>query len=218
MPPTTRRRPRPDRPGARAREDVLPSPVRARGRPRNPETDAAILDAARRILAERGFEALSFEAIAQMTGISRVSIYRRWPSRAHLASEIANGGGGHLPDVIEAEGIAAEVRALVRQLHQRYVRADIGAATIGMIVSYQREPGLRDELHSPLESEARADLRRVIAKGKAMGVVREAVDADALFDIAVGALMFRLLVSTEAPGDGLVDAISDIVLAGVALR
>ena len=56
----------------------------------------------------------------------------------------------------------------------------------------------------------------VIAKGKAMGVVRDAVDPDALFDIAVGALMFRLLVSTEAPGETLVDAISDIVLAGVA--
>ena len=217
MPPTPRRRPLPDRASARAEGAVaIPSPVRARGRPRNPETDAAILDAARRILAEGGFEALSFEAIAQMTGISRVSIYRRWPSKAHLAGEIANGGGGHLPDVIESEGIAAEVRALVRQLHERYVRPDIGAATIGMIVSYQREPGLRHELHSPLESEARADLRRVIAKGKAMGVVRDAVDSDALFDIAVGALMFRLLVSTEAPGEALVDAISDIVLAGVA--
>ncbi|XHS01400.1 hypothetical protein ACFB49_30050 [Sphingomonas sp. DBB INV C78] len=159
---------------------------------------------------------MSFEAIAQATGISRVSIYRRWPSKAHLASEIANGGGGHLPDVIETEGIAAEIRALVAQLHERYSQPDIGAAAIGMIVSYQREPSLRDELHSPLERDARADLRAVIAKGKALGVVRDEVDADALFDIAIGSIMFRMLVSAATPTDAVVDAISEIVLNGVA--
>lgn len=217
MPPKAQRKPPPDTTTA---ADGLPrrSAVRLRGRPRNPETDAAILDAARHILATRGFEALSFEAIAQATGISRVSIYRRWPSKAHLASEIANGGGGGLPDVIEDDGIEAEIRALVRQLHDRYGRADIGAASIGMIMSYQREPSLRDELHSPLEGDARADLRAIIAKGKTLGIVRDEADADALFDIAVGAIMFRKLVSTEAAGNDLVEAISDIVLNGVARR
>ncbi len=174
------------------------------------------MEAARHILATRGFEALSFEAVAQATGISRVSIYRRWPSKAHLTSEIANGGDGQLPDVIEAEGIEAEVKALIRQLHDRYSRPDIGAAAIGMIVAYQHEPALREELHSPLEADARTALRAIIAKGKAMGAVRDAADADALFDIAVGAILFRLLISTEADYDAVVDSISEIILHGIA--
>ncbi|OHT21147.1 TetR/AcrR family transcriptional regulator [Edaphosphingomonas haloaromaticamans] len=198
-----------------------PSPVAdpgrpRRGRPRNPETDAAILAAARHILATRGFDALSIEAVAQATGISRVSIYRRWASKAHLTSEIANGGEGRLPDVIAEQGVEAEIRALVRQLYDRYAEPAIGAAAIGMIVSYQREPSLREELHSPLESDARAQLRSIVARGKALDLVREEVDADALFDIAVGTTLFRLLVSTEAPGASTADAIADIVLKGVA--
>ena len=190
--------------------------ARGRGRPRNPETDIAILEAARKILATRGFEALSFEAIAQATGISRVSIYRRWPSKAHLASEVANGGGGHLPDVIDSEGITGEVHALVRQIYGRYSQPDIGAAAIGMIVSYQREPSLRDELHSPLEGDTRAQLRTIIARGMALGIVRPEVDADALFDIVVGAILFRMLVSTAPPSDAIVDSLSEIILNGVA--
>lgn len=217
MPPKAQRKPPPD---VQAIADGSPrkAAVRTRGRPRDPKTDAAILDAARHILATRGFEALSFEAIAQATGISRVSIYRRWPSKAHLASEIANGGGGRLPDVIESEGIDGEIGALVRQLYERYARADIGAAAIGLIMTRQREPALRDELHSPLEDDARTDLRAIIARGKALGLVRDAVDADALFDIAVGAIMFRMLVSTTASRETLVSAISEIVLNGVARR
>ena len=190
--------------------------TRGRGRPRNPETDTAILEAARHILATRGFEALSFEAIAQATGISRVSIYRRWPSKAHLASEVANGGGGHLPDVLDSEGITGEVRALVRQIYGRYSQPDIGAAAIGMIVSYQREPSLREELHSPLEDDTRAELRAIIARGVALGIVRPQVDADSLFDILVGAILFRMLVSTAAPSDAIVDSLSEIILNGVA--
>ena len=57
---------------------------RTRGRPRNPANDAAILAAACDILAAQGFDALTFEAVAQAAGVSRVSIYRRWPSKAHL--------------------------------------------------------------------------------------------------------------------------------------
>ena len=93
---------------------------RSRGRPRNPANDAAILNAARDILATHGFDALTFEAVAQAAGISRVSIYRRWPSKAHLVNEIANRGNEQFPDVIEEQGLEGEVRAVLALLHGRY--------------------------------------------------------------------------------------------------
>ena len=90
---------------------------RTRGRPRNPANDAAILACAREILATQGADALTFEAVAQATGISRVSIYRRWPSKAHLVTDIATRGNTVFPDVIEEEGLRAEMRAILTLLH-----------------------------------------------------------------------------------------------------
>jgi AcrR family transcriptional regulator len=158
-----------------------PTVAPGRGRPRDPEADENILSAARTLLAKNGFEAMSFEAIAQMTGVTRPTIYRRWPTKAHLANEIANGNGRDIPDVVETEGLRAQILAFLAQLMHQYERPEMGAANAGLIVSYQRNPELRDELHTPLESKARADLAKILRKARSRGLIRPAVDPDALF-------------------------------------
>jgi AcrR family transcriptional regulator len=59
-----------------------------RGRPRRPEADAKILDAALAMLREGGYRQLSLDEVARRAGTAKSSIYRRWPSKAALAAEI----------------------------------------------------------------------------------------------------------------------------------
>src|SRR5258706_14112619 len=59
-----------------------------RGRPRRTEADAAIIDAARDLLREGGYRALSLDEVGRRAGTAKTSIYRRWPSKAALAAEI----------------------------------------------------------------------------------------------------------------------------------
>jgi AcrR family transcriptional regulator len=54
------------------------------GRPRRPETDAAILDATRQLFAEMGAAGMSMEAVAAKAGVGKTTIYRRWPSKDEL--------------------------------------------------------------------------------------------------------------------------------------
>jgi AcrR family transcriptional regulator len=52
-------------------------------------TAEAILDAARRAIAERGPDALTMSAVARTAGISRPTLYRWFPRKADLLSAIA---------------------------------------------------------------------------------------------------------------------------------
>jgi AcrR family transcriptional regulator len=61
--------------------------TRARGRPRRASADAEILDAAIQLLAERGFQAATIEAIAERAGVGRNTIYRRWSSKEELIAD-----------------------------------------------------------------------------------------------------------------------------------
>jgi AcrR family transcriptional regulator len=63
-------------------------PRRGRGRPRRPEADAEILDAALAMLRAGGYRALSLDEVARRAGTAKSSIYRRWASKAALAAEI----------------------------------------------------------------------------------------------------------------------------------
>jgi AcrR family transcriptional regulator len=59
-----------------------------RGRPRKIEADAAIIEAAEKLLREGGYRALGLDEVARRAGTAKTSIYRRWPSKAALAAEI----------------------------------------------------------------------------------------------------------------------------------
>ena len=56
-----------------------------RGRPRSETSRAAILAAARELLAEQDLSTISMDAVAVRAGASKATIYRWWPSKELLA-------------------------------------------------------------------------------------------------------------------------------------
>ena len=52
-----------------------------RGRPRNMETQNAILAAAYELLLEHGFAAITIEKIAERAQVSKATIYKWWPNK-----------------------------------------------------------------------------------------------------------------------------------------
>ena len=105
-----------------------------------------------------------------MTGVTRATFYRRWPTKAHLANEIGNRGGDGLADVLDEEGLDGQIGALVRQVLAQYRRPEKAAVTVGLITAYQREPLLRDELHTPAELDARTQLRGILVGARTAGL------------------------------------------------
>jgi len=84
------------------------APRRGRGRPRRPEADAEILDAALELLRGGGYRELSLDEVARRAGTAKSSIYRRWPSKAALVAEIVR---REVPLPEDVDGDAAAVRA-----------------------------------------------------------------------------------------------------------
>ncbi|AHE53346.1 TetR/AcrR family transcriptional regulator [Sphingomonas sanxanigenens] len=191
---------------------------KARGRPRDADIDRRILDAARSLLAEGGFRALSFDAISQMAEVPRSMIYRRWPTKVHIANAIATGGEGRLPDVIDTEGLEAQVLALVEQLLDRYQRPDIGAAAVGVIAVTQGDRALQRELQAESETAARATLADIVARGQRAGLIADGASADALFDLVIGSLIYRVLFSLEPLPEGYAASVTRLLVDGLARR
>lgn len=57
---------------------------RSPGRPRDASVTARVMAAVQAALAESGIESLSVEAIAERTGVSKATIYRRWATKNAL--------------------------------------------------------------------------------------------------------------------------------------
>ena len=80
-------------------QPTIAEPTNARSR----RTRAALLAAARAILEEDGFDALTMTAVAERAGVTRRAVYMHFPSRAELVS-------GLFDHVARVEGLADSLR------------------------------------------------------------------------------------------------------------
>ena len=69
-----------------AQPDTGPEHIdgRSPGRPRDAAIDELVLRATIDLLAERGMEATTIQAVSDRSGIARATIYLRWPGRSAL--------------------------------------------------------------------------------------------------------------------------------------
>ena len=83
-----------------------------RGRPRAAGVDERVLEATRRVVAERGYDATTVDDIARAAGVSKGSIYRRWPSKGVLVYDACLARSDELPQVIDSGDIRADLVAV----------------------------------------------------------------------------------------------------------
>lgn len=188
------------------------------GRPRDPERDRKIIAAARKLLTEGSFDSLSFEAIAQMTGVTRATIYRRWPTKAHLVQEVSYGSKHNLTDVLNHEDIRMQVRAVIERCYSWCIRPEVAAIMIGLTGVYQEDIKLRQELHDTAEFEARESFRQIMQVHRESGRVRYDINIDSLFDLIEGSVIFRLFFSSLPSDEKIIDLIADLILQGIEPR
>ncbi|MGH8963966.1 MAG: TetR/AcrR family transcriptional regulator, partial [Actinomycetes bacterium] len=182
---------------------------RGRGRPRSAAADAAILRAARELLVEHGIAATSIEQIAKRAGTSKVTVYRRWRTKDDLLAAAVESAGAGIPGRTH-EDIPAELDptmsydqmvALVADglPHAARVLADPGYRGLIAQVFGSRftHPGLMAAFWDNDILLRRRVALALLARAAAEGHLPAGTDVEALLDMTVGAVLYRLL----QPGD-----------------
>lgn len=152
-----------------------PSSTPGPGRPRDPEIDRLLADAALRELSAYGYSAMSIDRIAQETGIGKPSIYRRFAGKAELTIAA-------LEQLTMAEGPEA-VGDLIEDITRQIAFANGNLENNGsvpllgtLLAERDRQPELlalyRERLFEPRQRKIAALLRAAQDRGE----VRE--DAD----------------------------------------
>ncbi|MCZ4557662.1 AcrR family transcriptional regulator [Rhodococcus sp. PvR044] len=190
------------------------------GPQRNPAIDAAVLEATRQLLVEKGYAGTSIDAIATLAGVGRPAIYRRWPSKAHIVNEaiypvLDAEEGADLTELGTEGTIADQIRALVQGAVALFASPATRAAAPGLMSEVRTNGELREVLVVRQLAGVRVELKRRLEAARERGEIRDGVDADTLLDIMAGAAIFALSVrDVDDPGP-LAESLADIVLRGI---
>jgi AcrR family transcriptional regulator len=159
----------------------MATPKHGSGRPRDPDIDTAVLTSARDMLAGHGYEAMSVVAVAEAAGTTRQAIYRRWPTKADLATAaIASlSVADERPDTDDPyHDLVVELQAYFRG-----VTRPNGISMVGSMLQDAIDPDLKALFRQRIVDPRRQRLRHILRRGIDTGLL----DADADLDYAVAA-------------------------------
>ena len=184
-------------------------PVRGAALPQ-PAVTAALRRAFFREWAARGYGALSLERVAARAGVGKAALYRRWPSKTAMATDLVEGLSTSLlapPDTGTLRGDArAFLGSLARLLRHPMVRA--------ILPDLHAEAARGSDLAPLLTRVAAARRARgaaILDRAAARGELHAQADRALLLDLMAAPLYWRIVATGgSATGDDL-DAMADVV-------
>lgn len=187
------------------------------GRPRSRQADDAIIDAAVRMFYKQPYLEVSMESIAQQAGVSKATLYRRWPNKPTLAVEVlvrvALAESRPFGEISYRNHLLDNLKALRDMLASRY--ADV---IVALIAESQHDKSLRELFYQqflkPVQDVGDADLLEAIRRGE----ITADVDKDLLFDQLFGLFYYRMLVAHKSIKDSEIERIVDAFFTVVAAQ
>jgi AcrR family transcriptional regulator len=186
------------------------------GRPRRPGVEEAVLETALQLLSARGYGEVSVEALAERAGVSKTSIYRRWPSKAAVVAAAVSSLYLDRVDVPDTGSLSEDLVALLTESYR--LMADGSGRVLERLV---RESGQNPELVEVVQATLYARRRlyaTMLNRAIARGELPPEVDQELLLDLLLGPLWFRLLLSGAPITPQAARSVVELVLRGALPR
>jgi AcrR family transcriptional regulator len=159
------------------------------------------------LLQEHGYDRLTLDAVATSAHASKATLYRRWPTKAELVLAAFVEGTrqvaidpdtGTLRDDLLAlgESICAHVSA-----HASTIRA--------VLVETSRSAELNATMQQQFLGERKALMKHVLARAVDRGEIEAFAVTDDLWDVLPGYLIYRSILTGQAPSRRTVRALVD---------
>ncbi len=166
--------------------------------PRAIRTRQVVLEATIALLAERGVDAATMDAVARAAGISRSTLYRHWPERLpllvdaveHVAERFSR---SHLVEPTPGEGLEEALLRVVGGLGAGLRSAEWGPIAAGLAGAAEHDAAIA-ELYRRYVSDRRRAVVDLLREARERGELPSALDPEWVTDLFAGPLYYQRLV------------------------
>ena len=171
----------------------------SRGRPRDAEIGRRVLEVARHHLAQHGYEAMSLAAIAEEAGTTRQAVYRRWPTKADLATA-AIAALSRAEERPATDDPYADLVAELEAFRTGISRPD-GLSMVGTMLIGSTDAELIALFRERVVHPRRRRLRAILERALATGLLRPDADLDVAVTVFTGSWYALALAGDPVPDD-----------------
>src|SRR5215475_11435061 len=184
--------------------------ISKRGRPRVPEVHAAILKASLELLAERGLEGFTLEAVAERAAVGKPSIYRRWKRKEDLIAEAVDSARSAI--VIPDSGDIWRDLELLAEQGARALRTPLFRRVIAIGITASSTSAERNRMWKQYGLPRRTQLRSLLEQALERGEIRTGMDLELAMDALVGGWIYLALYHPQPQGKKAMMRLAELVL------
>ncbi|GAB2917811.1 TetR/AcrR family transcriptional regulator [Nonomuraea fastidiosa] len=178
-----------------------------------PRKQREIFDATLRLVAERGYDGLTVEGVAERSGVNKTTIYRWWPSKAALLGAAlveSDVLGFAVPDTGSLRGDLIALVEGVRRLLTEPPGSDIAVAALAAAVRHPELDGRR------FFADRFAKEREIFERAARRGEPAASADPLLIMDLLAGAVWMRAVLRGMKVGDDFAAEAVALVLDGAS--
>ena len=164
------------------------------GARRSPQTEAAVLAAARALLEEKGYAGFTIEEVARRAGAGKPTIYRWWPSKADLFIAVYAAEKEAAIAVPELGSLRGNLIRYTTDLWRFWRGNPAGSAFRGLVAEAQGSAAALEALRGKFLGERLAPARGLFVRAAERGEIAAAEIEDRIA-LWVGFNWYQLLTS-----------------------
>ena len=160
------------------------------GRPRDPSAERSIIAATLELLAEEGYEGVRVAQVARRAGVSKATMYRRWPSKTLLIVAALRTTPPLEP--VDAGSLRDDLEALLNQFLAIVDSTPVAGLLAALAAERRRDPSLARVL-DPFVRERTRPLVEAMQRAVARHEIPPTVDLELAATLAGGPIITRVL-------------------------
>jgi AcrR family transcriptional regulator len=177
----------------------------------------AVLEAAADLMLEGGLAAATMEAIAARASVSKVTIYKWWPTRGSVAVDAYFHRFKETMDFGDSGELAGDLASQMQSVIEAF-RGRGGEIMAELIGQSQTDQVVAETLRSRWIQPRREAATFVVQRSIDRGEIDPGTDIPALLDLLYAPLYYRLLIGHEPLDSDLAATLIETVLDGVRRR
>ncbi|MFD2419912.1 TetR/AcrR family transcriptional regulator [Amycolatopsis pigmentata] len=176
----------------------------------------AITEAAFTELAEAGYARISMEAVARRAGVGKAALYRRWPSKQAMLTElIRDKVTGTLPPTPATGALRTDLRELFALFRGQLAHPLLTRIGAGLLAEAGRDDALAEILDTGVAAPRRAAARAILQGAIDRGELQPGLDLELGVDLLIAPLAFRMLVTHGRSDDEYLETLATAIEAAL---
>ena len=176
----------------------------------------AITEAVFAELSGAGYGRMSMEAVARRAGVGKAALYRRWPSKQAMVTElIRDKVTGALPPTPATGALHTDLRELLAAYRGQLGSPLLARIGAGLLAEAGGDGALAQMIRAEVAAPRRAAARAVLQGAVDRGELSPGLDLELGADLLIAPLGFRMLIMRGRSDDEYLETLTNAIEAAL---